>query len=118
MQVNPGVDPNSIIEFPDPGSGKKVQQRFAKFLEKTLLVRFTQAHGGGTSHSLELVLMSDAEASAGSEWYIVRPAGGLTAQQLGQNLTTLLTSFNTTDLEHHYDTFIQQFETLMHHTAS
>ena len=48
MDVNAGVDPNSIIEFPDPGSGVIVQQRFAKYLEKTLLVRFTKAHGGGT----------------------------------------------------------------------
>ena len=50
MQINAGVDPNSIIEFNDPGSGKKVRQRYAKFLEKTLLVRFHQAHGGGPSH--------------------------------------------------------------------
>lgn len=47
MKENPGVDPNSIIEFPDPGSGKIVRQRFAKFLEKSLLVRYDKAHGGG-----------------------------------------------------------------------
>ena len=54
----------------------------------------------------------------GSEWYLVRPAGGLTAQQLGQNLTALLASFAIIDLENNSDAFIQQFETLMHNTTS
>lgn len=45
------MDPNSIIEFIDPATGKKVRQRFAKFLEKSLLVRYDQAHGGGTLYA-------------------------------------------------------------------
>ncbi|KAJ6523607.1 hypothetical protein B0H19DRAFT_1244187 [Mycena capillaripes] len=99
LEENPGVDPNSIIQFPDPGSGKIVQQRYAKFLEKSLLVRFYQAHGGG------------------SEWYKMSPTGGLTIQQLGQNLNTLLTSFATADLENNSNGFIKSFENLTKNTA-
>lgn len=62
MAVNPGVDPRMHIEFPDPSTGLLVRQRYAKYLEKTLLIRFTMAHGGG------------------SEWVMMRPTAGLTIQ--------------------------------------
>ncbi|KAF8189606.1 hypothetical protein K438DRAFT_1971714 [Mycena galopus ATCC 62051] len=99
LEENAGVDPNSQITFTDPGSGKQVTQRYAKYLEKNLLIRHTQAHGGG------------------SEWYKMSPAGALTAQQLATNLNTLLTSFAATDLEHHTDVFLKQFETLTQSTV-
>ena len=47
MVENPGVDPNNQIQLFDSGSGQMVTRRFAKFLEKSLLVSYTQAHGGG-----------------------------------------------------------------------
>ena len=118
MEENPGVNPNSIIEFPDPSTGKKVQQRFAKFLEKSLLTRYDKAHGGGERQSTLLYVMLIVFGVQGSEWYMIRPTAPLTFQQLGQNLNTLLTDFAKTDLEHHYDTFIKQFETLMKNTHS
>ncbi|KAJ7328764.1 hypothetical protein DFH08DRAFT_883160 [Mycena albidolilacea] len=96
---NPGVNPDSVITFPDPGSGVNVTQRYAKFLEKTLLLRFDKAHGGR------------------SEWYKVSPTGGLTIQQLAARLSTLLTSFGTADLENNSNAFIRQFEDSMQNSA-
>lgn len=57
---NPGVNPDSVITFPDPGSGVNVTQRYAKFLEKTLLLRFDKAHGGRASAKFGRVPQTDS----------------------------------------------------------
>ncbi|KAF8148567.1 hypothetical protein K438DRAFT_1989216 [Mycena galopus ATCC 62051] len=99
LQENPGVNPNTQITFDDPGSGRQVTQRYAKYLEKNLLVKYNQAHGGG------------------SEWYKMSPTGALTVQQLAQNLNTLLNSFAGANLEQNTNVFIKQFETLTQNTV-
>ena len=116
MEVNAGVDSNSVIQILETPT-KIVTQKYAKFLEKNLLGAFSQAHGGGKKFSsFGRPLPTAKYLDEGSEWHIVRPKAAITYQQLGTNLGQLLDLFAIVNMEKNWDQFIARFELLTKET--